>query len=158
LFSSGGRSTGYGRNFMDRAKPFDIPKRVRHRQTKAAATDMFDLQPLRHISTLSTAEILQSLGVRQLHSSQPTVHRFVKFVPLVPQSDLLCRRGAGPRTNGHGQGRRQPEMENTDPPRQQPSRLPSGGPKILGRSHAVFLALPAFFRRARHSGRHLADV
>jgi hypothetical protein len=25
---------------------------VRHRQTKGAATDMFGLQPLRHISTL----------------------------------------------------------------------------------------------------------
>src|SRR3712207_7775159 len=27
LFSSGRRSTGNGRNLMDRAKPFDIPKR-----------------------------------------------------------------------------------------------------------------------------------
>src|SRR5262249_60276001 len=29
---------------------------VRHRQTKGAATDMFDLPPLRHISTLRTNE------------------------------------------------------------------------------------------------------
>ena len=28
---------------------------LRHRQTKEAATDMFDLQPPRHISTLHTA-------------------------------------------------------------------------------------------------------
>ena len=28
------------------------PEPVRHRQTKGAATDMFDLQPPRHISTL----------------------------------------------------------------------------------------------------------
>jgi len=143
LFSSGGRSTATGGTlWIEQSR-----STFRNRQTKAAATDMFDLQPLRHISTLSTAEILQSLGVRQLHSSQPTVHRFVKFVPLVPQSDLLCRRGAGPRINGHGQGRRQPEMEDTDPPRQQPSRLPSAGPKMLERSHPVFLALPAFLRR-----------
>jgi hypothetical protein len=31
-------------------------------------------------------------------------------------------------------------------------------PKILGRFHAVFLALRAFFRRAGHSGRHLATA
>ena len=30
---------------------------VRHRQTKGAATDMFDLQPPRHISTLPTADV-----------------------------------------------------------------------------------------------------
>jgi hypothetical protein len=30
---------------------------VRHRQTKEAETDMFDLQPPRHISTLHTPDI-----------------------------------------------------------------------------------------------------
>jgi hypothetical protein len=30
---------------------------LRHRQTKEAATDMFDLQPLRHISTLPEGEV-----------------------------------------------------------------------------------------------------
>src|SRR5712675_2626602 len=30
---------------------------VRHRQTKEAATDMFDLQPLRHTSTLPSAAV-----------------------------------------------------------------------------------------------------
>jgi len=29
---------------------------VRHRQTKEAATDMFDLQPPRHISTLPNSD------------------------------------------------------------------------------------------------------
>ena len=32
---------------------------VRHRQTKEAATDMFDLQPPRHISTLPIATLPQ---------------------------------------------------------------------------------------------------
>ena len=30
---------------------------MRHRQTKGAATDMFGLQPLRHISTLPSADV-----------------------------------------------------------------------------------------------------
>jgi ATP-dependent DNA ligase len=30
---------------------------LRHRQTKGAETDMFDLQPLRHISTLPEAAV-----------------------------------------------------------------------------------------------------
>jgi hypothetical protein len=32
---------------------------LRHRQTKEAATDMFSLQPPRHISTLPNSEILR---------------------------------------------------------------------------------------------------
>src|ERR1022692_204236 len=31
---------------------------VRHRQTKEAATDMFDLQPPRHISTLPNSDLI----------------------------------------------------------------------------------------------------
>ena len=37
---------------------------VRHRQTKGAATDMFDLQPPRHTSTLPTRGIGQGLDER----------------------------------------------------------------------------------------------
>jgi hypothetical protein len=49
-----------------RASPRPTPpmsgmwKRVRHRQTKEAATDMFSLQPPRHISTLP--ECVAKLG------------------------------------------------------------------------------------------------
>ena len=39
---------------------------VRHRQTKGAATDMFDLQPPRHTSTLPTPS--RSPGLRQRHA------------------------------------------------------------------------------------------
>jgi hypothetical protein len=35
---------------------------VRHRQTKGAATDMFDLQPPRHISTLRNFPIAVCSG------------------------------------------------------------------------------------------------
>ncbi len=34
---------------------------VRHRQTKGAATDMFDLQPPRHTSTLQNGLLLQTV-------------------------------------------------------------------------------------------------
>ena len=37
---------------------------VRHRQTKGAATDMFDLQPPRHISTLRILPIPVGAGER----------------------------------------------------------------------------------------------
>src|ERR1700674_4829017 len=40
---------------------------VRHRQTKEAATDMFDLQPPRHISTLPRAAVLKT----QTRSAHP---------------------------------------------------------------------------------------
>ena len=43
---------------------------VRHRQTKEAATDMFDLQPLRHTSTLPTAAVRERPGKRRLLARQ----------------------------------------------------------------------------------------
>ena len=43
---------------------------VRHRQTKGAATDMFDLQPPRHISTLRISPVAAHSGHRLL--SEPT--------------------------------------------------------------------------------------
>src|SRR5436189_1814059 len=44
---------------------------VRHRQTKEAATDMFGLQPPRHISTLPTA------AVRPVSRERPVSARLV---------------------------------------------------------------------------------
>ena len=39
---------------------------LRHRQTKEAATDMFSLQPPRHISTLHIATEAKALNLRPL--------------------------------------------------------------------------------------------
>jgi len=39
---------------------------LRHRQTKEAETDMFDLQPPRHISTLHIATEGKAVNLRQL--------------------------------------------------------------------------------------------
>ena len=38
---------------------------LRHRQTKEAATDMFSLQPPRHISTLPVSDRIATLGNRR---------------------------------------------------------------------------------------------
>ena len=52
---------------------------LRHRQTKEAATDMFDLQPPRHISTLPFASILAYPGhVRYSpHRERNSGHRWM---------------------------------------------------------------------------------
>ena len=39
---------------------------LRHRQTKEAATDMFDLQPPRHISTLHEAAVCRGAASRRV--------------------------------------------------------------------------------------------
>ena len=46
---------------------------LRHRQTKEAATDMFDLKPPRHISTLPDSEVAE----------RPDEFRFLKYSGLV---------------------------------------------------------------------------
>jgi hypothetical protein len=43
---------------------------LRHRQTKGAATDMFDLQPPRHISTLPIAAHSKVSTLRQLSGAK----------------------------------------------------------------------------------------
>jgi hypothetical protein len=45
---------------------------LRHRQTKEAETDMFDLQPPRHISTLHKAAEAMAVSLRQLSGEQRT--------------------------------------------------------------------------------------
>jgi hypothetical protein len=45
---------------------------VRHRQTKEAATDMFSLQPPRHISTLPSAAVRGSAAMRRLSEQNLT--------------------------------------------------------------------------------------
>jgi hypothetical protein len=44
-----------------------MAKPLRHRQTKEAATDMFDLKPLRHTSTLPTAVFKRCLRHVRYH-------------------------------------------------------------------------------------------
>ena len=41
----------------------EVTKWLRHRQTKGAATDMFDLQPPRHISTLRNPVVAACSGL-----------------------------------------------------------------------------------------------
>ena len=45
---------------------------LRHRQTKGAATDMFDLQPPRHISTLPIALFRCDAMIRRLLEAERT--------------------------------------------------------------------------------------
>ena len=63
---------------------------VRHRQTKEAATDMFDLQPPRHISTLPMllkkdyerdllATLIQGQEQMRNHDSRNHLPGFVRF-------------------------------------------------------------------------------
>jgi hypothetical protein len=56
---------------------------LRHRQTKEAATDMFSLQPPRHIPTLPIPE--RPLTTLTAFASCGQCERYVKYVPL---SDL----------------------------------------------------------------------
>jgi hypothetical protein len=53
---------------------------LRHRQTKEAATDMFSLQPPRHISTLHTAAHIKGLNLR------PVVGQLRTCVGRLPRS------------------------------------------------------------------------
>ncbi|HWL21397.1 MAG TPA: hypothetical protein VNS33_17125 [Bradyrhizobium sp.] len=46
---------------------------LRHRQTKGAATDMFDLQPPRHIPTLPKGGILDAGQLLPLAPNQQTI-------------------------------------------------------------------------------------
>ena len=56
---------------------------LRHRQTKGAAADMFDLQPSRHTSTLLTA------AVRSGRPSSVSVRWKEPPVPLLPEPRIL---------------------------------------------------------------------
>ena len=66
---------------------------MRHRQTKGAATDMFDLQPPRHISTLRNFAVALRSGERPLTERTPGVQpapREPVFMPHTCRSP--CRR------------------------------------------------------------------
>jgi hypothetical protein len=54
---------------------------LRHRQTKEAATDMFDLQPLRHISTLPWRLGLSDRGIApQVINCEQNWHRLSLYL------------------------------------------------------------------------------
>src|SRR6266851_4999572 len=57
---------------------------VRHRQTKEAATDMFDLQPPRHIPTLPKALVRGSRRRSPVHPLQRTLCGFRPSSPPGP--------------------------------------------------------------------------
>ena len=65
---------------------------LRHRQTKEAATDMFSLQPPRHISTLHIASFrgdaaIRSLSERSGHSAKTLFqNRIYEYAPQIPSS------------------------------------------------------------------------
>src|ERR1022692_1557647 len=69
---------------------------VRHRQTKEAATDMFDLQPPRHISTLPDSDHLRHeseltlCAKKRIRAVQQTTALFDHLV----RTRLHCRRHA----------------------------------------------------------------
>ena len=48
---------------------------IRHRQTKEAATDMFSLQPPRHISTLHIASFRGNAAIQSLSGSEADIQR-----------------------------------------------------------------------------------
>jgi hypothetical protein len=63
---------------------------VRHRQTKEAATDMFDLQPPRHIPTLPT-RVLLTVGRALPVSCMPVLRclsarGYARLCPAYPES------------------------------------------------------------------------
>jgi hypothetical protein len=53
---------------------------LRHRQTKEAATAMFNLQPPRHISTLHEAGVPPSSRLRPLSNEHRTHHRGIVYL------------------------------------------------------------------------------
>ena len=56
---------------------------LRHRQTKEAATDMFGLQPPRHISTLTRLPRLRTWGVSGVLVASP-VERLIRSSGSLP--------------------------------------------------------------------------
>jgi hypothetical protein len=64
---------------------------VRHRQTKGAATDMFDLQPPRHISTLRLSPVAprlhESLFTEPTAGAQPWRQGTRPHAPIRPLPD-----------------------------------------------------------------------
>jgi hypothetical protein len=65
---------------------------LRHRQTKEAATDMFSLQPPRHISTLHEATDTTAMNLRSLLG----VLRTWKTCGLVPSRSEMTHSGRLP--------------------------------------------------------------
>jgi hypothetical protein len=69
---------------------------LRHRQTKEAETDMFDLQPPRHISTLHKAAEANASDLRQLSKGVAEVHgrtasaAFEANDPYVTGANFCC--------------------------------------------------------------------
>ena len=62
---------------------------MRHRQTKGAATDMFDLPPPRHISTLGISLVAERAGQGRLTEPAADARRWRRgllFVPLSSRS------------------------------------------------------------------------
>jgi hypothetical protein len=63
---------------------------VRHRQTKEAATDMFDLQPPRHIPTLRVPPVAVRPGEGPLTEPTAGAHaRELVFMPPKPTLTLI---------------------------------------------------------------------
>src|SRR5580692_8774004 len=61
---------------------------VRHRQTKGAATDMFDLQPPRHISTLRVSPVAAHSDDRLLSEPTAVTHPCLREPLFMPHT---CR-------------------------------------------------------------------
>ena len=53
---------------------------LRHRQTKEAETDMFDLQPPRHISTLHFATDIEALNLGSALEVLRTCHNLAGWI------------------------------------------------------------------------------
>ena len=58
---------------------------VRHRQTKGAATDMFDLQPPRHISTLRVPPVAVRPGEGPLTETTAVAGHVGRELVFMPQ-------------------------------------------------------------------------
>src|SRR4051794_5189020 len=63
---------------------------VRHRQTKGAATDMFDLQPPRHISTLRFSAVQDSWPNDQALPPERTCQGTLSDVPWDSEPRLVA--------------------------------------------------------------------
>ena len=73
---------------------------VRHRQTKGAATDMFDLHPPRHISTLPFATEMVRCGELSkwaIHVIRCTAEKHRSFPPSPTNHPMAINAGSGHR-------------------------------------------------------------
>jgi hypothetical protein len=61
---------------------------LRHRQTKGAETDMFDLKKPRHISTLPWAAFAATFAARPVYLSQLSIYCIAQVGRPGPKADL----------------------------------------------------------------------